>query len=64
MVKHVQYIGIIRAFCLPSGHLLSFSVPWGIEKNAGCGLLGATSIQTDTVTSYNGYNFSILNDLS
>ena len=29
IVKHVQNIGIIRAFCLPGGDLLGFSVPGG-----------------------------------
>ena len=33
IVKYVQHIGIIRAFCLPEGELLSFSVPGGTEKN-------------------------------
>ena len=32
IVKYVQHIGIIRAFCLPEGDL-SFSVPGGTEKN-------------------------------
>ena len=33
IVKYVQHIGIIRAFCLPEGDLLSFSAPGGTEKS-------------------------------
>ena len=41
IVKYVQHIGIIRAFCLPEGDLLSFSVPGGTEnKPAGFGVGG------------------------
>ena len=35
IVKHVQQIKIIRAFCLPGGDSLSFSVPGGTKKIAG-----------------------------
>ena len=35
IVKHVQQIGIVRAFCLPGENLISFSVPEGTEKIAG-----------------------------
>ena len=41
IVKYVQHIGIIRAFCLPEGDLLSFSVPGGTEnKPAGLWFAG------------------------
>ena len=33
--KSVQSIGIIRAFILPGGDLLRFSVPEGTEEAAG-----------------------------
>ena len=39
IVKHVQSIGIIRAFCLPGGQ----------KKLLGCGLLGGISTQADTI---------------
>ena len=35
IVKHVQHFGMVRAFCMPGGDLLSFSVPGGTEKIAG-----------------------------
>ena len=28
-INHVQHIGILRAFCLPGGDLLSISMPGG-----------------------------------
>ena len=34
IVKHVQIIGIISAFCLPED-LLSISVPWGTNRFVG-----------------------------
>ena len=48
IVKHVQSIGIIRAFCLPGGQ----------KKLLGCGLLGGISTQVDTMLS-NELNFSV-----
>ena len=48
--KHVQNIGIIRVFCLPRWrHLLLFSVPGGQKNLLGCGLLGGSSTQADTM---------------
>ena len=35
IVKHVQHVGIIRAFSLPRGDLLRFSMPGETEKIAG-----------------------------
>ena len=39
-VKHVQSIGIIRAFCLPWGTCYDFKCLGGQKKLLGCGLLG------------------------
>ena len=33
IVKHVQHVGIIRAFCLPGGTCSVFSVSGETEKN-------------------------------
>ena len=38
IVKYMQDIGIISAFCLPGRDFLSFSVPGGQKKVLGCGL--------------------------
>ena len=35
IVKHVQHIGIIGAFCLPGGTCYVFSVPGATEKITG-----------------------------
>ena len=35
IVKHVEHVGIIRAFCLHAMDVLSFSVPGGTEKIVG-----------------------------
>ena len=53
IVKHVQHIGIIRAFCLPGGggDLLSFSLHGGTKKIAGLWFAGGgISTQADTTT--------------
>ena len=42
VVKHVQHIKIISAFCLPGGDLLSFLVPGEQKKLLGCGLQGGS----------------------
>ena len=34
ILKDMQHVGIFRAFYLPGGDLLSFSVPVGISKIA------------------------------
>ena len=44
IVKHVQSIGIIRAFCLLGGDLLRFSVPRGTEETAGLWFAGGGSV--------------------
>ena len=58
IVKHVPHVGIIRAFCLFFGDLLSFSVTGRQEKLLGCGL-GGISTQADTMGFKEN---SILND--
>lgn len=40
VVKYVQHIGIIRAFCLLGGTCYNFQCLRGTEKLLGCGLLG------------------------
>ena len=35
IAKHMQNIGIIRAFCLPEGGLVKFLSAWVTEKIAG-----------------------------
>ena len=49
IVKHVQRIGIIRAFCLPGGTFYGFQCLGGQKKLLGCRLLGGISTQTDTI---------------
>ena len=44
IVKHVQHIGIVRAFFLPGENLISFSVPEGTEKIAGLWLAKGESV--------------------
>ena len=53
IVKHIQHIGVVRAFRLPG---INFSMPgwrkggWGGQKKLlGCVLLGGISAQADTV---------------
>ena len=54
IVKHVQSIGVVTAFCLPGGDLLRFSVLGGQKKLLGCGLLGGDrSTQGGTMTRLN-----------
>ena len=50
VVKHVQSIGVIRAFVCLRG-LVKISVPRGKKKLMGCGLLGGISTQADTMDS-------------
>ena len=47
--KYVKHVGIIRAFCLPGGDLLSFSRPGGTEKIAGLWFARGISTQADTI---------------
>ena len=51
--KHVQSIGIIRAFCLPGKTYSDFQCLGGQKKLLGCGLLegggGVVSTQADTM---------------
>ena len=42
VIKHVQHIGIIRAFCLPGGDLLSFQ-RLGTDKLLHCGFRGGSA---------------------
>ena len=35
IVKHMQHVGLIRAFCLPRGGLAKFFSAWRTEKIAG-----------------------------
>ena len=53
IVKHVQQVRIIRAFCLlGGGDLLGFSVPRWTEKIAGLGFAGGeSSTQADSMKS-------------
>ena len=56
IVKHVQQVRIIRAFCLLGVDLLSFSVPRWTEKIAGLGFArGESSTQADTMKSSVGF---------
>ena len=56
IVKHVQQVRIIRAFCLLGGDLLRFSVPRWTEKIAGLGFArGESSTQADTMKSSVGF---------
>ena len=49
IVKHVQSIGVVTAFCLPGGLVLG-----GQKKLLGCGLLGGDrSTQGGTMTRLN-----------
>ena len=48
-VKHMQHVGIIRAFCLPAGLAMFFSA-WGDrKKNAGLWFARGVSTQDDTM---------------
>ena len=49
IVKYVQHIGIIRAFCLPGGSSKAFQYLRRPKQLLGCGLLGVTSNKTDTM---------------
>ena len=42
IVKHEQYNGILKAFCLAGGNMLFFLGPEGQKKLLGCGLLGGS----------------------
>ena len=47
--KHVQSIGIIRAFCLPGGTRQDIQWLGRQKKLLGCGLLVGISTQADTI---------------
>ena len=45
----MQHVGIISAFSVPGGDLLSFSVPEGTEKIASLWFARGISTQADTM---------------
>ena len=47
-VKHMQHVGIIRAFCLPAG-LAVFQCLGGQKKNVGLWFARGVSTQDDTM---------------
>ena len=52
IIKQMQNVGIITAFCLFWGDFSSFAVPGGERKLLGSGLLGGISTQANTMHSY------------